>query len=74
MEDNYEELKNVIKENIEKDLTKQYELGLIAGFSAALITLYSEIKDINNAKKIKKYIKDKQENVQNILNNIELPE
>lgn len=68
MEYNEDKLKEILKENIEKDLQKQYELGLIAGFNAALAGLYSEIKDIHNAEDIKRYIKTKQENIRNNLN------
>lgn len=72
MEYNDDKPIEILKENIKKDLKKQYELGLIeryiSGFNAALDVLYYEIKDIHNAEDIKRYIKTKRENIRNNLN------
>lgn len=72
MEYNDDKPIEILKENIKKDLKKQYELGLIeryiAGFNAALDVLYYEIKDIHNAEDIKCYIKTERENIRNNLN------
>ena len=68
MPDNDDKLKEILKENIENDLQRQYNLGLIAGFHAAYATLYEEIKDIHNIKDMKRVIKSKCDYTKEILN------
>lgn len=60
-EKDYQKLKDIIKERTEKEFAKQYRLGLMAGFNAALIDLYEQIKDMPTVEEVRAHIKDKQE-------------
>ena len=56
---NEEKFKEEIKAVLKKEFEKHYLMGLEAGFDAAVEAIYGQIKDLTNAKEIKKIIKEK---------------
>ena len=59
MDEKDKELEQSIREKIAEICKKQFTLGMLAGYRAAMEIMWQQSKDMTSAKKIKKLIKDK---------------
>lgn len=55
------ELHEQIKATLEPKLKEQFIVGMKAGYDAAMLTVYKQIKDMTSAKEIIKFVKGKVE-------------
>ncbi len=69
MED--KELHDILKERIEKDYREQFNKGLMAGFDSCILTVYKQIEKLTSAKAIKKLMKEKVDDVNKRINNVD---
>ena len=56
VEMNEQQIKEIVQKAIEEKLHDSFNNGIMAGWDAAWITVYDNVKNMTSAKKIKEYI------------------
>ena len=65
-----EKIKEIVEEAIKDKLKEQFNLGMIAGWDAAIRIIYQHCGTMTSANKIKKYLKSKLDESKNRVNNL----
>ena len=64
-----QQIKEIVQKAIEEKLHDSFNNGIMAGWDAAWITVYDNVKNMTSAKKIKKYIELKMDENKNRVKN-----
>ena len=64
-----QQIKEIVQKAIEEKLHDSFNNGIMAGWEAAWITVYDNVKNMTSAKKIKKYIELKMDENKNRVKN-----
>ena len=63
------QIKEIVQKAIEEKLHDSFNNGIMAGWDAAWITVYDNVKNMTSAKKIKEYIEFKMDENKNRIKN-----
>lgn len=67
-----QQIKEIVQKAIEEKLHESFNNGIMAGWEAAWITVYDNVKNMTSAKKIKEYIELKMdENKSRVKNKVD---
>lgn len=69
IEANEQQIKEIVQKAIEEKLHESFNNGIMAGWDAAWITVYDNVKNMTSAKKIKEYIELKMDENKNRVKN-----
>ena len=69
IEANEQQIKEIVQKAIEEKLHDSFNNGIMAGWDAAWITVYDNVKNMTSAKKIKEYIELKMDENKNRVKN-----
>ena len=69
IEDQEQQIKEIVQKAIEEKLHESFNNGIMAGWDAAWITVYDNVKNMTSAKKIKEYIELKMDENKNRVKN-----
>ena len=69
VEMNEQQIKEIVQKAIEEKLHDSFNNGIMAGWEAAWITVYDNVKNMTSAKKIKEYIELKMDENKNRVKN-----
>lgn len=64
-----QQIKEIVQKAIEEKLHDSFNNGIMAGWDAAWITVYDNVKNMTSAKKIKEYIELKMDENKNRVKN-----
>ena len=64
-----QQIKEIVQKAIEEKLHESFNNGIMAGWDAAWITVYDNVKNMTSAKKIKEYIELKMDENKNRVKN-----
>ena len=64
-----QQIKEIVQKAIEEKLHESFNNGIMAGWEAAWITVYDNVKNMTSAKKIKEYIELKMDENKNRVKN-----
>lgn len=64
-----QQIKEIVQKAIEEKLHDSFNNGIMAGWDAAWITVYDNVKNMTSAKKIKEYIELKMDENKNRIKN-----